>query len=345
VKPRDRVLRTMRFEETDRVPYDLMEGAVWPELLEYFCERYGHQEAAQVLDYLDTDLRWIGMRYEGPERPSIVATGPEGYTKAVSQGPLADAATVEDLSRHDWPDPAWWLPADYAAYRARYPDHALVYVPGWMPLFWTACEVFGMEQALVNMIAAPRLFEAFVERQHAFYMDLLSRGLRAARGHCDICWLGDDYASQKAMIMGPSLWRRFIKPYLGEQVRAARDAGLYVLFHSCGAVRPILPDLIDIGVNALLVFQTTATGMSAPSIAAEFGGRLAFYGGIDIQQLLSFGTEEEVEAEVLANVRAFEHCGGYVVANAHHRVSTVQGRNIEAMCKAARRCTYPLATG
>ena len=75
---------------------------------------------------------------------------------------------------------------------------------------------------------------------------------------CDICWLGDDYASQTGMLMRPDLWRRYIKPYLAEEVQLARKHGLYVLFHSCGAVRPILPDLIEIGVNALEVFQTSA---------------------------------------------------------------------------------------
>jgi uroporphyrinogen decarboxylase len=109
-----------------------------------------------------------------------------------------------------------------------------------------------------------------------------------------------------------------------------------VLFHSCGAVREILPDLIDIGVGALLVFQTTAVGMDVPSMVRDFGGRLAFYGGIDIQQLLSFGTPEEVKATVRRNVEAFSECGGYIVANSHHGVTTIKGENIEAMCAAAR---------
>ena len=186
------------------------------------------------------------------------------------------------------------------------------------------------------MAAEPGVFNAYVRRQHDFYMDILARGLQAAQGVCDICWLGDDYASQEALIMHPDLWRRHIKPYLAEHVRLARDHGMKVLFHSCGAVRDILPDFIDIGINTHLVFQTTAAGMDAASIAAEFGGRLAFYGGIDIQSVLSYGTVEEVEATVKANVDAFVDCGGYIVANAHHRVSTNRGENIEAMCRTAR---------
>ena len=117
---------------------------------------------------------------------------------------------------------------------------------------------------------------------------------------------------------------------------------MYVLFHSCGAVRPVLEDFIELGVDALLVFQTTAAGMDPEAIAKEFGGRISFYGGIDVQTLLSFGTAEEVESTVRANVKAFSKCGGYTVANSHFMVSTIKGENIEAMCRAAKECTFPL---
>ena len=340
-----RVLSTLQFEPVDRVAYDLMEGAVWPELEAYFCQEHGLSSTEQVLDFLDTDFRWVGLRYVGPDqparRPAALRNGEDSYSKKVFLGPLAEAQTVADVEAYEWPDPAWWQPADYAAARQRWPDHALVFVPGWRPLLWSACEAFGVEQALVNMLTAPKLFDAFIRQQHAFYVDFLSRGLEAARGHCDICWLGDDFASQHGMMVSPDLWRRHIKPYLAEQVQLARDHDMYVLYHSCGAVRPVLPDLIDIGVNALLVFQTTAAGMDPASIATEFGGRLAFYGGMDVQHLLSFGTVEQVQAQVRANVAAFSRCGGYIVANSHHRVLTINGGNILAMCEAARQCTNP----
>jgi uroporphyrinogen decarboxylase len=206
---------------------------------------------------------------------------------------------------------------------------------------WAGLEYVGPRHdpglaVAVKTDTEPAVFEAFISRQHEFYMDILRRGLQAARGICDICWLGDDYASQTGMIFSPELWRKLIKPYLAKQVALVRTHGLYVLFHSCGNIRKILPDLIDIGVNAHLVFQTTASDMDAASIAAEFGGRLTFYGGIDVQHLLSFGTPADVAEAVAANARAFARCGGYIVANSHHGVATIQGRNIEAMCEAAK---------
>jgi uroporphyrinogen decarboxylase len=344
---RERVLRTFQFQKTDRIPYDLMEGVVWQKLLDYFREKNGiDYDGNQVLDLFDTDFRWIGLNYQPPKPPTEQITPPVEpkvaeekriiYSRPVSQGPLADARTIADVESYKIPDPSWWQPGDYAEARRRWQDHALVFVPGWMPLFWTACEAFGMEGALIKMISEPKIFEAFVKRQHEFYMDILKRGVKAAQGIFDICWLGDDFSSQESTLMNPDLWRKYIKPYLAEQVQLAREHDLYVIYHSCGAVRPVLNDLIEIGVNCMLVFQTTAKGMDAESIAAEFGGRLAFYGGIDIQQLLSYGTVDDVKARVYANIKAFENYGGYIVANSHHMVDTIKGENINAMYEAAR---------
>ncbi len=258
------------------------------------------------------------------------------YSLPVAHGPLADATSVADVLAFPMPDPSVWQPLDYAPVRAAYPDHALAFAAGWMPLFWGACDAFGVEEALVKMMTAPAVFEAFVRRRHELYMDLLARGLAAAQGFCDLCWLGDDFSSQQSMFLSPDHWRRFIKPYLAEQVALARSHGLFVLYHSCGAVRPVLGDLIDIGVNGMLVFQTSAAGMDPESIARDFGGRMTFYGGMDIQHLLSFGAPDDVAREVERNARAFEDCGGYIVANSHHCVATIRGELIEAMFTAAR---------
>ncbi len=289
---RTRVLRTLHFEETDRAPFDLMEGCVWPELLEYYRQNHGLETADEVLVFLDTDFRWTFLEYIGPpappasEDPSLEKTK---RSKAVVDGPLAQARTLDEIEAYPWPNPAWFGPADYAAARRRWPEKALVFCPGWMPLFWTACELFGMQPAMTHMLEEPDLFEALIQRQHAIVMDILERSAPAAGAACDLAWLGDDFAH-----------------------------------------------LAEIGVNALLVFQTSAKGMDAPSIAREFGGKLAFYGGMDVQHLLSFGAPQEVEQTVRANIQAFAGSGGYIVANSHHSLASIRGENITAMCNAVK---------
>lgn len=338
---RERVLKAFNFKQTDRIPCDMMEGFLWSGLMSYFKDKYGFENGIQILNFLDTDFRWTYMLYEGPrssvpevERDHIL------YSSPVSKGPLGNAKTIQDVEAYGFPDPSWWQPPDFSEFRRKWQDHALVLLPGWMPLFWSSCLAFGMEDALVKMLTESKIYEAFIKRQHEFYMDILTRGVQAGCGICDICWLGDDFSSQKAMLMNPDLWRKYIKPYLAKQVQFVRDNDMLVLYHSCGSVRQILPDLIDIGVNGLLVFQTKAEGMDTQSIAREFGGKLAFYGGIDIQQILSYGTPDDVKSEVRNNIKAFEKYGGYIVANSHHCVDTIKGENIEAMFQAVRESDF-----
>ncbi len=335
---RQRVLASLRFEPTDRPPFDLMEGTVWPELLEYFRSKRGCADAEAVQDFLGTDLRWVSVRY--PD--SMSQSNPEAeraHTDRFAGGVLRYAQSVAAVEAAEWLTPKDWEWEDFQAARQRWPEHALVLGHCWSPLFWGACIAFGMEEALVKMYTQPAVFEAFVARHHQFYMEALARGLRAARGNCDVAWLGDDYASQENLLFAPDLWRKLIKPYLAQQVALLHRNRLPVLFHSCGNVRELLPDFIEIGIDGLLVFQTTARNMDAASIAREFGGKIAFYGGIDVQRLLSFGTPTEVRDCVRENLRLFAGCGGYIVANCHHRVATIRGENIKAMCETAREWT------
>jgi len=336
---RERVRRTFRFEATDRVPFDFMESIIWPELMDYFRQQMGLPDPPAVYDHFDTDFRWFFAAYTGPaSQPNEGEALPGGtYSDHVVERPLRDAATVADLERHRWPDPSWWEASGIRGFRETHPDRAVVLHCGWMPLFCTACERFGIEEALVKMISAPEVFGAFVERQNEFYVALLERCCAQARGVADICWLGDDYATQRALMMSPELWRRFLKEPLRRQVEVAHRHDLYALLHSCGAVRAILPDLIDIGVDGLLTFQTSAAGMDAGSIARDFGGQLVFYGGIDCQQLLTFGSEGAVRREVRKNMDLFAGCGGYVVANSHHGIANIRPENVVAMLSEARR--------
>ncbi len=338
---RQRVLNTLHFLPVDRTPYDLMEGCVWSELLAYFQTTHHLKDADQVIETLDPDFRW-GFSGFLPESSDPQSGQPEEKSKsskAVSVGPLAAAQTPSDVVDFPFPNPERWRTSDFKILRERFPDKALVFCPGWMPVFWSACEAFGVESALINLVSNPKVIEAFTQRYQEAVIEILANGGRQAGEWCDLALLGDDFASQQALLISPTAWRKWVRPHLAEQVRVLREHGMLVLFHSCGAVRPILSDLIEIGVNALVVFQTTARGMDAQSIARDFGGKLGFYGGIDVQQLLSNGTPYQVAAAVKANIEAFAGYGGYIVANSHHTVSSIKGENILAMCRAARSST------
>lgn len=332
---RDRVLRTFRFETTDRVPLDVMEGYVSPELVALCAGRLGLQDEESVRRHFGIDLRWFYVPYVGPEGRQFSQGHMLGtYSDNVTDRPLRGARTIADLDRYPWPDPSWWDAASIKSLRDEHPDHAVVIHCGWMPPFCTACDAFGIEEALAKMIAAPQVFGAFVERQNEFYVEVLRRACAQAQGVADICYLGDDYAAQQTLMMSPESWRRFLKGPLRRQVEVAHQHGMLALLHSCGTVREILPDFIDVGVDGLLTFQTSAAGMDAESIARDFGGKIAFHGGIDCQQLLTYGSEEDVRQEVRRNTDLFSRCGGYVVANSHV-IENIRPENMVAMLEEA----------
>jgi hypothetical protein len=144
-----------------------MEGAVWPAPLRHFQEEYGPERPEQVTEFLDPDLSWAGLSCRGPEQAPSGET--PAHTRRVALGPLAAAETIAEVEARRWPNPAWWQPGDFQGARRQWPHHALAFLPGWMPLFWSACDALGMQEALIKMLFNPSVFGAFVQRQHPFY--------------------------------------------------------------------------------------------------------------------------------------------------------------------------------
>ncbi len=345
---RDRVLRTFRFEETDRAPFDLMEAIVWPGLQDWCRAQLGLGDKDAILDHFDVDFRWFWPEVKPPAgidlldpRYFMPYTG--SFSDHTQPRPLKDVQTIEEmLEKHAWADPTWWDMSPVHAVRARYPDKAIVMLVHTTMLFMTACDFFGIEEALLRFLSEDDVLLEFLRLQNEFAMAAFRRACREAQGSADICWFMDDLATQRTLMMRPDLWRRHLKEPLRQQVAVMHEYGLRSLFHSCGAIRDILPDLIEIGVDAVLPFQTAAEGMEAGSIAREFGGRIVFYGGLDVQHLLTFGTEDDVRRGVRGNLDAFERTGGYIVANSHHCVDNIQPANVRAMLEEARR-DHPMA--
>ena len=115
------------------------------------------------------------------------------------------------------------------------------------------------------------------------------------------------------------------------------------MFHSCGGIRPFIPDLIEIGLQVLDPVQPLAAGMDSAELKRDFGDRLTFHGGVDEQHVLPFGTEDDVVAEVQLRLRAFAPGGGYILAPSHYVQADTPPANIVAMCRAAQQFgRYPI---
>jgi len=231
----------------------------------------------------------------------------------------------DDLDRYAFPDANnlceyEHLPAQLAQHLGRFRRYSLA-----MCLFERSWSLRGFEDLLADMASDAGFVEALFDRVLEHHLTLLSHVLKL---DIDGVHFGDDYGMQTALIMGPSVWRRLIKPRLSRMFAAARDAGKFVSLHSCGAVTEILPDLIEIGLDFFNPFQPEA--MDVFALLRQYRGRLAFHGGLSIQQTLPRGNVDEVRRESRRLIDAGKE-GGYIFAPSHDVPSDVLPENLIAM--------------
>ena len=192
----------------------------------------------------------------------------------------------------------------------------------------------GLEEAILDMAADPDLARTMFGRCAGFARELSRRA--CAELPIDWLWCGDDVAGQGAMVMSPAAWRDLIKPFMAELFAEGKSRGLWVAHHCCGALRPIIPDLVEIGLDVLNPVQAGCPGMDPLELKREFGGSLAFMGGVDTQGLLPFAGAAEVRR---ATERLIEGMstggGGYILAASHTIPPETPDESIFALYEAA----------
>lgn len=194
-------------------------------------------------------------------------------------------------------------------------------------LYW---RLRGMEKTLMEIILNFNLTQEMLKRCAEFSIELSEAACR--RFELDWLWLGDDAAGQQSMLMSPNTWRQVAKPFLKQNADVGKRHGVYVAFHSCGAIRPIIGDLIEIGVDVLNPIQCNCPGMNPLELKKEFGKDIAFMGGVDTQGVLPNGTADQVRkatAELLEGMTAGG--GGYIFAASHTVPPETPDDNIFAM--------------
>ena len=188
----------------------------------------------------------------------------------------------------------------------------------------------GMENAMLDIATEPELAGEMFSRCADFAAGL-------AQGAChqfklDWLWTGDDVGSQLAMLVSPETWRRLMKAHLGRVIAVGKSAGLWVAYHCCGALRPIIRDLIELGVDVLNPVQCNCPGMDPLDLKKEYGKQIAFMGGVDTQGVLPSGTVDDVRR---ATARLIEGMtadgGGYILAASHTIPPETPDDNIFAM--------------
>lgn len=323
---RERVLAALQGEETDHCPFWI--GYPTEEVRRRLCAHFGLPDGAEeIVEATGSDFRGGGYAsYQAPDGREPLNLGPS------HPGACETVAEVEALP---WPDPDY-IKVDVAATRehcARVADYAIM-GGSWACFFHELGWTMGQEEYLVKMHTHPAVVEAFTERIVDFHCAMNERIFSAAADLMDFFFFGNDFGTQRGLFISPELWRHFVLPGVRRLVDQARSFGLRSWLHSCGSIRAIIPDLIDIGIDAIHPVQVSAAGMSAEELGREFGGQIMFIGGIDVHQLLRRGTPEQVRAAVRHCRR---HLGpSYAVSPSHESIlPDVPTENLVAMIEEA----------
>jgi uroporphyrinogen decarboxylase len=256
---------------------------------------------------------------------------------------------VADVHAHRWPEPDWfaydrigWFEDDSAEYLpvaewAAKRRGVIRIAGGFDPVFSRVMDLCGMERGLMLMAASPQVVHALIGHIADFLDEYYRRLAQAGQGHIDFIGFGDDFAGQAGMLISPRMWREYFMDVWKRLFAVAHAYGMKASLHSCGAVRPVLGDLIDAGLDVFEVVQVTANGMGPVDLKREFGSHLTFYGGMDTQHILPHASPEAVRSEVRRLADTLGKNGRFILANMHLLMEDVPTANVLAMYDEARR--------
>ncbi len=193
-------------------------------------------------------------------------------------------------------------------------------------LFERAWSLRGMENLFIDFIQNPSFVDELFGTIRDFNLAVMKN---LTRYPIDGIYFGDDWGSQKALLMSPDMWRRFIRPHLKEMYDQAHAQGYDVFIHSCGEISSLLEDLIGVGLNVFNPFQPEV--MNIERVMQRYSGRLAFYGSVSIQQTLPYGTEDDVRSEIENRLSAARRYGGLIISPSHDMPPDIAVGNVLAM--------------
>ena len=352
---KERVLTAISLEEPDRIPMDYHGNRFVLERLRTDLEVTNHRDLLRALGSDIVDLRGtVDPLYAGPMpasreigdgvhenywgwRQKVVdaACGPEEQYVDFA---LSRATSVDELEEHSWPSPDWFDFTDFGKRLEPWSDFAVMATG--VSVYQHPSFLRGIDTLMLDMAADPDMANYLMDRFTDFYLEYYDRMLTAAGGRIDILRQADDLGTQESLFFSPEMFRTYIKPRTAKFVDLAHSHGAKFMFHSCGAIIPLIDDLIEIGVDILDPLQAAANGMEPEVLKERFGDRICLHGGIDTQYLLPQGSPEDVAEETRRRCEILGEGGGYILAPCHVLQLDVPTANVLAMRDAGSRAVY-----
>jgi uroporphyrinogen decarboxylase len=374
MESRERVLAALDHREADRVPRDLAGtrySSIHAESYARLRPALGLPEAdirivdtTQGLAHVHEDL----LTRFGADVGLVSAGSPDAYLREVSDdgeyerfldefgvlrarphgglyyesttSPLSGSISAADVDTYAWPDPqdpGRFKGMKERATHIRDVEKRAVFVGS---LCAGVTEMHfrmrGYEDGYMDMALDPNLARALMERITELKLAYWEKVLDEIGPDIDIAAEADDLGAQHAPLFSPQAYREIVKPLhkqIIDYIKSRSKARFFL--HSCGAIKELIPDLIDIGVDALNPVQVSATGMDTADLKAEFGNDITFWGGtVDPQKTLARGTPREVKAEAQRRINDLKPGGGFVIASIHNMQAQVPVENIQAFWEA-----------
>ena len=358
---KERVLTTLRRSGVpDRVPlqFDLCKS-----LLEGFSQKYAIPLHYTTSYYEDLTYRISGNELRTAMGSDCVLVGgslPKGYRHPetedgciinefgmkmrqgplymeVIEEPLANVTGVDEVMNFPIPDPyAAGRMDDAQAYIRKYQSDYFIIGDLELSMFEMAWHMVGLEKFMMDMALGETYVEALLDRVMEFTIGI---GKQLAQLGVDGIWTGDDFGAQNGMMIAPKMWRQIFKPRFADlfsELKASNPEVL-VMYHSDGAVAPILEDLVEIGMDVFNPVQPNVPGHEPDELKAKFGDKLSFWGAIDQQYLLPNGSPAEIEKDVQEKIEALGAGGGYLCSPAHIVQSDTSMDNVEVFIAAVQK--------
>ncbi len=345
---KERVRAVMAHQKPDRIPaaFEAVHS-----VQERLMKHYGFTSNDQLMEKFDIDIIPAAPKYIGPELKSYINEKGQrvqqtywGYEQteqktdldtywSTTYFPLNDVETVEDVNRAQFPDPDWFDYTPITEACEKYADKAIII--GHPGPFQMVTFLIEMDRFFMLMIDEPEAAQRILDRMVEFELEYYKRCFEAGKGKVDILRPHDDYGTQISMLFSVDMWREFFKENTKKLVDLAHQYGAFYQQHSCGAVGPIIPDLIECGVDALEPLQKVVT-LEPEVLAEQFEGKITFHGGIDTQGILPYGTADEVRAEVKKYMEILGKNGGYILMASQAFEGDVPIENIEAVYSVER---------
>lgn len=321
----------------DRAPMDYW---ATPEANESLMAHLGVETERALYRSLHIDRpRHVSPRYVGPSLPDDrdvfgityrdVDYGTGSYHEAVGH-PLAEYDSVEAIeANYTWPDPDWWNYenlADQLVGWEAYPVQG-----GGSEPFLTYKDMRGQQQAFMDLVLHPEMVHYCLDKLFGLARENTVRIYEAIPGRVTFSYVAEDMGSQTGLLFSRDQIREFLIPRMKEMIDLAHEAGAYAFYHSDGAIRQILPDMIEAGVDIVNPLQWRCQGMEREGLKRDFGKDVVLHGGVDNQYTLAFGSVAEVRQEVRDNLAILGADGGYVLAPCHNIQPVSPPENMVAM--------------